>query len=144
MAAGIEEPTGKAAGRVTIVTTLTSLIPPVVVSGVLILCAVLEIISHEVAGIAILTALGLGAATTGTVFSTAKHTKTDQAAVVWGSPPVSDIVTPSTPVSAPVVTEDAQDAVVVAEGTEGDAAANLAAEVEAVRNRNGSTAGGVS
>lgn len=138
MAAGIEEPTGKAAGRVTIVTTLTSLIPPVVISGVLILCAVLNIISDETAGIAILTALGLGAATTGTVFGTAKNTKTDQAAVIWGSAPVADVVTPPLPV--PVVEDETP--VVSVPSMDDDAAAQLTAEVDAVRGRHASTQAG--
>jgi hypothetical protein len=116
--------------------------PPVVVSGVLILCAVLESITHGVAGIAILTALGLGAATTGTVFGTAKNTKTDQAAVIWGSAPVSDVVTPPLSFSDPVVEDETP--VATTPAPEDDAAAQLNAEVDAVRGRHASTSGDVS
>jgi hypothetical protein len=131
MSAAIDAPTGKEAGRVTIVTTLTSLIPPVAVSGVLILCAVLEIISHEVAGIAILTALGLGAATTGTVFTTAKHTPTDQKAVVFSSTlaGATGQTTPELPVHVEQDQPSGSHAIDVDEDPESPAAAQLRAEL---------------
>lgn len=94
MAAGIEEPSGKAAGRVTITTTLTSLIPPFATILVVVVVFILEIISAEVAGALILGILVNAGLTSGTVYQTAKKTPTDQARLLWSTGPVSDAVTP--------------------------------------------------
>ena len=95
MAAGIHEPSGKAAGRVTITTTLTSLIPPLFAILVVVVCALLDILDEETAGAVVLGVLATAGLTTGTVFATAKRTPTDQARTIWGSPPqVPDAVTP--------------------------------------------------
>jgi len=96
MAAGIEEPSGKVAGRVTITTTLTSLIPPFAAVVVVVACALLDILEKETAGAVVLGILATAGLTTGTVYQTAKKTPTDQAKVIWGSTPVADVVTATT------------------------------------------------
>lgn len=94
MAAGIEENPGNVAGRVTITTTLMSLLPPFAAIAVVVGCAMLGILDKETAGAVVLGILATAGLTTSTVFTTAKRTPTDQAKVIWGSAPVSDVVTP--------------------------------------------------
>lgn len=93
MAAEIHEPTGTTAGRVTIVTTLASLLPTIVVCAIIVIAFLVQMISAEIAAAMLLTALGLGPSISSTVFATAKKTPTDQARLIWGSQPVSDAVT---------------------------------------------------
>lgn len=107
MAAGIHEPDGHAAGRVTIVTTLMSVLPTVVTCLIIVGATLAEIIPPEIALPLLLTSLAQGSATTGTVFETAKHTKTDQARTIWGSAPVADMVTPPMATPAPTATNGA-------------------------------------
>lgn len=98
MSAGIQEHPGNEAGRVTILTTLNSMLPVLFVVLVAVVAFLLGIISAEIAAAVLLTAIGQGTLTSGTVFTTAKKTKTDRADVVWGNPPVSDVVHPVGPV----------------------------------------------
>lgn len=156
MAAGIHEPTGTAAGRVTIWTTFASLIPPLVAIFVVVVCALLEILEKETAGAVILGILATAGLTTGAVFTTAKKTPTDQARLIWGSSPVADVVTPppgTVEVPDDVEPEDGQETPEAAAATEvlvnnfevtgSVSSEDLAAEVEAVRARRpGSTAAG--
>lgn len=152
MAAGIHEPTGNTAGRVTIWTTFASLIPPFAAIFAVVVCALLEILEKETAGAVVLGILATAGLTTSAVFTTAKKTPTDQARIIWGSAPVSDVVTP------PQGTVDVLDVDELAEApepsqapvetptpAEGPTSETLAAEVDAVRaRRSGSTtAGGV-
>lgn len=85
MAAHLEAPSGKAAGRVTITSTLTSLIPPFFAVLVVVLCAVLDILDNETAGAVVLGILFTAGLTSGTVFATAKNTPTDQREQVFSS-----------------------------------------------------------
>ena len=130
MAAGIVEPEGKAAGRVTITTTLTSLIPPFVAIFVVVGCALLEILSKETAGAVVLGILATAGLTTGTVYQTAKKTPTDQARTVWSSGPVADVVTPA---QAPVTVDPDPAPADVPEAVTDPVAGSLADEVAAVR-----------
>lgn len=72
------EPTGQAAGRVTIVTTLASLLPPVVATVIVAVCFTLGILDAGISAGLIIGILGTGIFTTGTVFKTAQKTPTDQ------------------------------------------------------------------
>lgn len=137
MAAHLAEPDGKAAGRVTITTTLTSLIPPFFAVFVVVVCALLDIIDKETAGAVVLGILFTAGLTTGTVFTTAKKTPTDQVKTVYSSggydqvvPEVAPALEPA-PVGSTAVASDAS------LGTSSDdAAARMRAELNA--------AGGVS
>lgn len=80
-ASAVTDPSGKAAGRVTITSTLTSLIPPFFAIFVVVVLALLEIIDKETAGAIVLGILTTAGLTTGTVYQTAKKTPTDQYAV---------------------------------------------------------------
>ena len=130
MAAGIVEPEGNKAGRVTLVATLVSLLPPVVTVLVVICCYLLDILNAEVAAAVILGVLVSAGLTTGTVFTAAKRTPTDQARLIWGSAPVADVVTP---VAAAVAAEPDLDPVIVPEPAESPVVGSLADEVAAVR-----------
>lgn len=72
------EPDGHRAGRVTVTGLAVSLVPPVVTVAVLIVLALLELISHEVAGAAALAVLANAGLTSSSVFAVQKRTPTDQ------------------------------------------------------------------
>lgn len=138
MAAGIEEPSGKAAGRVTIVATLVSLLPPFAAVLVVVVCFLVGILNAETAGAVILGILATAGLTTGTVFTAAKKTPTDQARLIWGSAPVTDVVTPPVaPLDPEPVADELTD--VELEDVPPPATLSLADEVAAVRPT-GSTA----
>jgi hypothetical protein len=132
MAAHLEEPTGKAAGRVTITSTLTSLILPFFAVLVVVVCALLHILSAETAGAVVLGILATAGLTTGTVFSTAKNTPTDQTKVVYSSggydqvvPEVAPVAVASAPTgSTALATADPL------ETSSNDAAARMRAELQ--------------
>ena len=75
------EPSGKAAGRVTVAATLASLIPPLAAAVIVIACFLVGILSAEVAAASILAILATAGLTTSAVFTTAKRTPTDQVRV---------------------------------------------------------------
>lgn len=137
MAAHLAEPDGKAAGRVTITTTLTSLIPPFFAVLVVVVCALLEIIDKETAGAVVLGILFTAGLTTGTVFTTAKKTPTDQVKTVYSSGGYDQVVPTVAAEPAPVVTEpvytgSSAAAPAVELGTSSDgAAARMRAELNA-------------
>lgn len=138
MSAGIIEPSGKAAGRVTIVATLVSLIPPFAAVLTVVVAFLLGILDAGTSGAVILGVLATAGLTSGSVFAAAKATPTDQAKVIWGSAPVADVVTPPTaPVVEPVEVDPAP---VVEDEVPAPAGVDLAAEVAQVRT--GSTVAG--
>lgn len=97
-------PDGKRAGRVTLATTLVSLLPPVVACVVVVVCFLLGVFSAEAAANIILAILATAGLTTGGVFLAGKNTPTDQRAthVVAGEQP--EVL----PVDAPVPHVEAQ------------------------------------
>ncbi|RKQ36191.1 hypothetical protein C1C97_000450 [Kocuria tytonis] len=104
------EPTGNKAGRVTLATSLASLVPPLFAVVVVIACYLVGILSAEAAATCVLAVLATAGLTTGAVFTTGKKTPTDQVRTV------SEVVT--VPQQAP-----APEAVAVPEGTGGHRAA---------------------
>ena len=74
-------PDGKTAGRVTMATTVASLVSPLAAAGVVIVCFLVGILDAEAAAAAILAILATAGLTTSAVFTTAKNTPTDQVVV---------------------------------------------------------------
>lgn len=97
MAAHLEEPSGKEAGRVTIVTTLTSMLPTIFTCIMIVVEFLIGMISAEIAAAMLLTALGLGSAISGTVFGTPKHTPTDKGKTVYSSGGYDQVVPTTAP-----------------------------------------------
>lgn len=91
-------PDGKRAGRVTLATTLVSLLPPVAACLVVVVCFLLGVFSADAAANLILGILATAGLTTSGVFLAGKNTPTDQRAthVVAGEQP--EVL----PVDAPV------------------------------------------